>query len=81
MAAGALSSTTTPSQTIAGSACHWQKPQLFFRRCRTKTFPNVFYRAAEAGVIMKHHNQFVPLALMGSLSAAIMVVFALTVMH
>jgi hypothetical protein len=30
---------------------------------------------------MKHHNQFVPLALMGSLSAAIMVVFALTVMH
>jgi hypothetical protein len=30
---------------------------------------------------MKHHNQLVPLALMGSLSAAIMVVFALTVMH
>ena len=30
---------------------------------------------------MKYRNEIVPLAVMGSLSAAIMVVFALTVLH
>jgi hypothetical protein len=35
----------------------------------------------EAGVVMKHHTQLVPLAIMGSLSAVILVVFAVAVMH
>jgi hypothetical protein len=30
---------------------------------------------------MKHRNELVPLAIMGSLSAAIMVVFVVTVMY
>ncbi len=30
---------------------------------------------------MRYHNEFVPLAVMGSLSAAIMVVFAVTILH
>jgi hypothetical protein len=30
---------------------------------------------------MGYHNELVPLAVMGSLSAAIMVVFAVTVLH
>jgi hypothetical protein len=34
-----------------------------------------------AGETMKCCNEIVPLALMGSLSAAIMVVFAVTMMH
>jgi hypothetical protein len=33
------------------------------------------------GVAMKYRNELVPLAVMSSLSAAIMVVFAVTVMH
>jgi hypothetical protein len=43
---------------------------------RTKARSNVFYRTLEAEVAMKHRNELVPLAVMGSLSAAIMVVFA-----
>jgi hypothetical protein len=34
-----------------------------------------------AGVVMKHLKELVPLAVMGSLSAAIIVLFAMTVMH
>jgi hypothetical protein len=30
---------------------------------------------------MKYHNDFVPIAIMSSLTAAIIVVFAVTVMH
>jgi hypothetical protein len=30
---------------------------------------------------MKYHTELVPLAIMGSLSAAILVMFAVTVMH
>jgi hypothetical protein len=35
----------------------------------------------EAGAAMKYGKDLVPLAVMGSLSAAIMVVFVVTVMH
>jgi hypothetical protein len=33
------------------------------------------------GVAMEYRSEIVPLAVMGSLTAAIMVVFAVTVMH
>jgi hypothetical protein len=34
-----------------------------------------------AGVAMRYRSELVPLAVMGSLTAAIMIVFAVTVMH
>ena len=53
----------------------------FSANCRTKWRPNVLWETPGAGVSMKHRSEFVPLAVMGSLTAAIMVVFAVTVMH
>jgi hypothetical protein len=60
----------------------WQIQQLFFcgysnqnaaeRLCR---------RTRNEGVAMQYRKELLPLAVMGSLSAAIMVVFAVTVMH
>jgi hypothetical protein len=47
-----------------------------------KRAANVFHHTIEMrGYAMKCCNEIVPLAVMGSLSAAIMVVFAVTVMH
>jgi hypothetical protein len=47
-----------------------------------KCAPNVFQRTqSKSGVAMQYRNEIVPLAVMGSLTAAIMVVFAVTVMH
>jgi hypothetical protein len=54
---------------------------VFPTDCRTKQRPIVFGKTPGAEVVMKHRSEVVPLAIMGSLTAAIMVVFAVTVMH
>jgi hypothetical protein len=38
-------------------------------------------RTQTRGVAMEYRNEFVPLAVMGSLSAAIIVVFTVTILH
>jgi hypothetical protein len=40
-----------------------------------------FFLTRNEGVAMQYRKELLPLAVMGSLSAAIMVVFAVTVMH
>jgi hypothetical protein len=66
-----------------------QPANKMFRLLQGKVFhgsPNkrraaVFTHGQNAGVAMQYRNEIVPLAVMGSLSAAIMLVFAVTMMH
>jgi hypothetical protein len=57
------------------------EPRFFSADCRTKQWPIVCGETPGAEVVMKHRSELVPLAVLGSLTAAIMVVFAVTVMH
>jgi hypothetical protein len=60
----------------------WQNQQLFFcRLSNQKEAERLCRRTLNMGVAMQYRKELLPLAVMGSLSAAIMVVFAVTVMH
>jgi hypothetical protein len=54
---------------------------FFFRLSNQNGAERLCRRTLNMGVAMQYRKELLPLAVMGSLSAAIMVVFAVTVMH
>jgi hypothetical protein len=54
---------------------------FFFRLSNQNAAERLCRRTRNEGVAMQYRKELLPLAVMGSSSAAIMVVFAVTVMH